>query len=177
MRRKGALRSTATVRSNNSASVFSIFPRVIAAAFIPRPSIRQKGPIVSAMSLAGTCGSSRAPMQKKDAASPSSAANACAASFRLPWIMTFAPSRAKTLTMPSPIPVVEPVTRITLFFRRILALGGSWLENSFDDYAGMHLLKRFVPLVERGDAIEYRTEIDLATRQQGNDFLPDGPVV
>src|ERR1017187_4106379 len=129
------------------------------------------------MSLAGTCGSSRAPMQKKDAASPSSAANACAASFRLPWIMTFAPSRAKTLTMPSPIPVVEPVTRITLFFRRILALGGSWLENSFDDYAGMHLLKRFVPLVERGDAIEYRTEIDLATRQQGNDFLPDGPVV
>src|ERR1700722_3694848 len=72
------------------------------------------------MIFAGSSGSSSGPMTKK-ALSPISATSFCAASFRLPWTITFAPSRAKSRTMPSPIPVVEPVTRITLSCRRILA--------------------------------------------------------
>ena len=35
-------------------------------------------------------------------------------------VRVFAREGAKVLTMPSPMPVVEPVTRITLSFRRIL---------------------------------------------------------
>ena len=87
IRRKGALKSTATVRSNISASVFSILPRTMAAALFTRPSILPKRATVSAISREGTAGSSRAPMVKK-VCSPSSATSAWAASFRLPWIIT-----------------------------------------------------------------------------------------
>src|ERR1700679_949671 len=89
--------------------------------------------------------------------------------------MTFAPSRVKTRAMPSPMPVVEPVMRITLSFRRTKLR--SWKKHSFNDDPGMHLLKSSVPVAERRHTIENRIEIDLACGQQGNDLLPNGPIV
>src|SRR3954463_7184631 len=73
------------------------------------------------------------------------------------------------------MPVVLPVTMITLSLRRIaLRLR---LQDGFDDPPGVHCLKRFFPLTDGPDAAGDRADVEAAGCDQPDDAFPDWPVV
>src|SRR5262249_28743740 len=114
-----------------------------------------------------------------------SAAPAAASSIFIPCTITRAPSRANTRTIPSPMPLVEPVTRMTLSFSRMLCgriaqtrtRAQSRLKHSLYDIPRVHLFEGFVPLSQRRDSIQNQIQIQLAARKQRNHLFPDRPVV
>src|SRR5262245_6677463 len=75
----------------------------------------------------------------------------------------------------SPMPVVLPVTMITLSFNRIALL--LRFKNCFYYFARMHGLERLVPLCDRPHAAGDRLHIERARGDHADHSLPNRPVV
>src|SRR5215212_5282153 len=73
------------------------------------------------------------------------------------------------------MPVVLPVTKMTLSFSRMLS--NFRLENRLHNLARVHRLKRFFPLRQRRHSAGNRPHVERSGCDQPNDAFPYRPVV
>src|SRR6476620_8466768 len=85
------------------------------------------------------------------------------------------PSASTRLAIASPMPVVLPVTKMTLSFSRILS--NFRLENRLHNFSGVHGLKRFFPFRQWPDAAGNWPHVECSGCDQPDDAFPNWPVV
>src|SRR5665213_691665 len=90
-----------------------------------------------------------------------------------PWTTTFAPSATHRIAMAFPMPVVLPVTMMTLFFNLILY----GFEYTFYNTSIMHLFKSLVPFCNGPHPTDDRFYIQRSTGKQRNHSFPNRPVM
>src|SRR5690349_10167194 len=94
---------------------------------------------------------------------PMEASTSSPQSFSRPWSRTFAPSAAHRMAMALPMPVVLPVTMMTLPVNRILY----GFKNAFDYFSAVHFFKGFFPFGDGPDPSDDGSDVQLTACQEG----------